>query len=437
MFASLYKKTDIAPLAAFRIIFGLLMAGLSCKLVLDGTIYRYYIAPKHTLTFIGFDWLQPLPGRLMYGYNLVMTIAAFGIAVGYKYRLSLASFFVLFTAEYLMQKTWYNNHYYLIMLLCILLFMVPANGYAALDSRQKPGIKTVNVPYWCHLIFILQLTIMYFFAAIAKCYPDWLNGTYPYVLFNNYNFTLPHVLKTPAFYSFIALGGFLFDLLIVPLLLYKKTRFLATLASLAFHLFNSFTLGSEIGFFPYLSLGMLVFFYPPETIRKLFFPTKAVLSDAHSAAGSHNNKGVVRYLLVPFFIIQLALPLRHLLISGNVLWTEEGHRLSWRMMQKAKSGTTQFRVVDRHTNKELPYNLKNILLSNQIRNLGGKPDMIWQAAQLIRKDCAAHGKEVAVYVTAKASLNGHAERLFINPATDLAHTTYNYFGHDSWVLLYD
>jgi len=115
---------------------------------LEGTIYRYFILPKHTLTFIGFDWLQPLPGKWMYAFNAIMALFAFGIAVGYKYRVSVAAFTVMWTAEYLMQKSWYNNHYYLVILLCIFLFIVPANKYASIDSRKNPSISQNTMPYW-------------------------------------------------------------------------------------------------------------------------------------------------------------------------------------------------------------------------------------------------------------------------------------------------
>ncbi|WP_316930169.1 HTTM domain-containing protein [Leeuwenhoekiella sp. MAR_2009_132] len=36
--------------------------------------------------------------------------------------------------------------------------------------------------------------------------------------------------------------------------------------------------------------------------------------------------------------MQLELPLRHWIIKDDVLWTEEGHRLSWRMMLRSKGG---------------------------------------------------------------------------------------------------
>lgn len=43
-------------------------------------------------------------------------------------------------------------------------------------------------------------------------------------------------------------------------------------------------------------------------------------------------------LLAVFVAIQIGMPLRHHLDPGDVAWTEEGHRYSWRMKLRSKSG---------------------------------------------------------------------------------------------------
>lgn len=47
------------------------------------------------------------------------------------------------------------------------------------------------------------------------------------------------------FYYFLAYSGFLFGLLIVPLLLWKRTRIFALILSALFHLFNACIWTSE------------------------------------------------------------------------------------------------------------------------------------------------------------------------------------------------
>ena len=48
--------------------FGLLIAVESFGALLTGWVKRAFIDPEFTFTFIGFEWLQPLPGNGMYWY---------------------------------------------------------------------------------------------------------------------------------------------------------------------------------------------------------------------------------------------------------------------------------------------------------------------------------------------------------------------------------
>src|SRR5690606_36090033 len=85
--------------------------------------------------------------------------------------------------------------------------------------------------------------------------------------------------------------GFGFDLLIIPLLLWKRTRIYAFFAALFFHLFNSVTL--HIGIFPYFALALAIFCFPPDGIRKIFFPKKSTFLPGSNEFGPrHKNQTV-------------------------------------------------------------------------------------------------------------------------------------------------
>jgi len=131
------------------------------------------------------------------------------------------------------------------------------------------------------------------------------------------------------------------------------------------------------------------------------------------------------------------LPLRHHFIKGDVLWTEEGHRLSWRMMLRFRDGYTSFKVVDKKTGHEIRYNVRDVLTPKQKASMNSQPDMIWQMAQRIHKEFAAKGIDVAVFADAKAGVNGAEWKPLIDPATDLAAAPWNYVLHNDWILMYD
>src|SRR5690606_27274906 len=150
----------------------------------------------------------------------------------------------------------------------------------------------------------------YFFATLAKFYPDWLDGTFTGILFTNLsNFpVLGSMFTEKWFHVFIAYAGIFFDGLIIPALLWKRTRNIAFISSLLFHLFNSVTL--QIGIFPYFALSFIVFFYKPETIRRIFFKNKPTLQPEDLSYHYSITKSLT-YFFIPFFIIQLILPIRH------------------------------------------------------------------------------------------------------------------------------
>lgn len=428
----LFKHIDNSALIVFRIFFGLLCFLESFGAILTGWVKRVLIAPKFTFSFIGFEWLQPLPGNGMYIYYIIMSVFGLLIMVGYKYRLAMLSFTLMWTGTYLMQKTSYNNHYYLLVLLSAIMVFLPANRYASMDVKLNPNLKSYSMPQWVKWVIVLQLFIVYTYASVAKLYPDWLNGSVTGLLMkskSNY-FLIGDLLQEKWIHYLLAYGGILFDGLIVPLLLFKPTRKYAFFVSIFFHLFNSFVF--QIGIFPYLSLAFSLFFFEPKTIQKLFLKKKPFYNKEELIILS-NRKTLIAVGTV-YFIIQTLLPIRHHFIKDNVLWTEEGHRLSWRMMLRAKYGIIEYSVVNNYTGKTHIVNLDDYLSDKQKRAASTKPDIIWQFAQYLKHIFEKDGQEVSIYVDSKISVNGKPFKAFIDPEADLAKLPWNTFKHNHWIL---
>ena len=427
----LFKAIDNSPLVVFRIFFGFLVACESFGAILTGWVKRILIDPEVTFSFIGFEWLKPLPGFGMYFYFLAMGVFGLAIMLGYRYRIAIISYTLLWAGVYFMQKTAYNNHYYLLLLISFLLIFLPANSYASLDVRQNRIKEENTMPYWISLLFIIQVAIVYVFASIAKFYPDWLDGTFTRnLLADSTNvITLKKLFLQKWFYLFIAYMGIIFDLLIVPLLLFKKTRMLALLASLTFHLFNAIFL--EIGIFPFFALTFALFFYEPETIRKIFLKKKPKI-EIENLHQNFYGKRIVYVLMVPYLIIQLLLPLRHHFIEGDVLWTEEGHRLSWRMMLRERNGYITIQIRDLKTGNVSIYDYQKNLTDKQAQNLATKPDFIWQYCQRIKEEYK--GKPIAIYIDCKNSINRKEYKSLIDPKFDMAKAKWDYFRHNEWLL---
>lgn len=432
MYKVLFKHIDNSGLIVFRIFFGLLCFLESVGAVITGWVRKTLVEPEFTFSFIGFEWLQPLPGNWMYVYYIIMGLFGLLIMVGYKYRLSMFMFATMWTATYLMQKSSYNNHYYLLFILSYLMVLLPANRYASVDVKLNPSIKQISMPAWCKWIFVTQLFILYTYASIAKLYPDWLDTTVIALLMQgkaNYPI-IGDLLQQKSIHYFIAYGGILFDGLIIPALLFKPTRKYAFFASIFFHLFNSIVF--QIGIFPYLSLAFSLFFFDPKTVKNIFLKKKPFYTSKEVIVPKYSN--LIIGLFCVYFLVHIALPLRHHFFKDDVLWTEEGHRLSWRMMLRAKSGTASYQVIDKATNNAIPINLNDYLTRKQRRGASTKPDMIWQFAQYLKQDFAKKGIAVEVYVRAYVSVNGKHSKQLIDPTVDLANEEWHHFKHHDWIL---
>ena len=430
----LFRQIDNTPLIIFRIIFGLLLFLESIGAIFTGWITRTLVEPKFTFNFIGFEFLQPLPGNGMYYYYLVMGIFGFCVMVGYRYRLAMVSFFIMWSSVYLMQKSSYNNHYYLTALLSFLMIFQPANNYLSFDVKRNPELKSISVPFWTSLLLMLQIGIVYFYGGIAKIYPDWLQAI-PVKLFLSSKVDYPLIgplFTKEWFHYFLSYSGMLFDILIIPLLLFRKTRIFGFALSVFFHLFNAIIF--QVGIFPFLSLSFAVFFFDAKIIHKLFLKKKPFYDKNEIILPKRKN---YYYLLIGvYFTIQLLLPLRHWMIKENVLWTEEGHRLSWRMMLRSKDGYQSFTVVDKTTQKTESINLSDYLTQKQIGTLSTKPDVIWQFAQRLKKEYAKKDQDIAVYVKGSVGINGGIHQPLINDTIDIASVKWQHFKHANWLLPY-
>lgn len=428
----LFTRIDNSALVLFRIFFGLLLFLEAFGAILTGWVKKTLIEPKFTFTFIGFEWLQPLPGNWMYGYFAVMAICGLLVMIGYKYRYSLGAFTLLWTAVYLMQKSSYNNHYYLLILLCGLMLLVPAHRYASLDVKLNPKLKSLSMPRWCNHAFVLQMFIVYTYAAIAKLYPDWTSGIVTRNLMQSKK-NLPIVgefLQQEWIPWFLAYSGILFDGLIIPLLLWKPTRKIAFCCAIFFHLFNSFVL--HIGIFPYMSLALCLFFFKPDDIRRIFFKKKPEYVEDEITIPPYKKLAVTLFSI--YFIVQILLPLRHWTFKDDVLWTEEGHLLSWRMMLRSRHGNMRFKVVNKTTDKIIYEYPKTHLTKKQAKKVTSKPDMAWQFAQYLKRLYKEQGHDVAVYAIGKVRVNSHPYHTLIDPEVDLAQEEWSHFKHHTWIL---
>src|SRR5690606_40731135 len=105
----LFTRIDNSALVVFRIFFGLLITIEAFGAIFTGWIRRTLIESSETFNFIGFEFLQPLPGDGMLYYYGVMGLFGVLVMLGLKYRISIIAYTIMWSGVYLMQKSSYNN----------------------------------------------------------------------------------------------------------------------------------------------------------------------------------------------------------------------------------------------------------------------------------------------------------------------------------------
>ena len=437
--AFLFAPVDIASLVFFRIAFGALMTWEVCRYFAYGWIGRYWIEPQFLFKYYGFSWVHPWPGNGMYIHWAVLGVLGVFIMTGFLYRFAVPIFFVLFTHSFLLDQALYLNHLYLVCLLAFLLAFMPANRAFSIDTWLWPGIRSQVTPAWTIWMLRLQIGVVYFYGGVAKISPDWLAGE-PMRSWLARRTDFPFIgqfFREEWAAYFFSYGGLLLDLLIVPFLLWKRTRIAAFIVAVLFHLMNARMF--QIGIFPFLAIAGTAMFFRPDWPRRIgdwlgYQTQRARAKAAEAAPLMPRFAGLAASLILLYAAVQLLVPLRHLLYPGRADWTYEGHRFSWRMKLHDRDARAKFYVIDENSFRQAEVPTRRFLQRIQANKMAARPDMILQFAHFVRdKLQSTSARPVRVEARVLASLNGRKPQLLIDQNVNLAAQPRTLW-HMPWIL---
>lgn len=430
------QPVDIAGLVVFRIAFGLAVSAFAFKQLTGGALDYHYSRPQFFFTYWGFEWLSPLQGSGMPILFAILLLAASCVVIGLCYRLSIAVTFVAFTYVFLLEQTLYNNHYYLIVLLSLLMNFMPLHQAFSIDALRKPSFASSTAPGWMLWLLRFQLGIVYFFGGIAKLNADWLGGQ-PMRMWLELKASYPGI--GPYFtedwcVQLFVWGGILLDLFAVPLLLWRPTRTWMFAWTVVFHIMNSTLF--HIGIFPWLMIVATTLFFPPSWPRHLL----RLPGFASSVTNATNDiqwsprRRIAATLLGTYVLLQLVIPLRHHLYPGDASWTEEGHHFSWRMMLREKKSGIRFFGRTADGSHEGVIDIRPYLNERQAAVMCRNPEFIRQFAHWLAEESRRRlGQDVEVRARVLVSLNGRKPQLLIDPRVDLAKQPKNW-RHSDWIV---
>ncbi|XP_063973510.1 vitamin K-dependent gamma-carboxylase [Diachasmimorpha longicaudata] len=478
----LYRPTDAASLGVARALFGLCMVieiveerGLSDIELKWRGAHACHFPLIHGMK-------QPSLPHMIALYTL-MLLGAFGIMLGFFFKLSCASFVIPYWYIFILDKSFWNNHSYLYGLVSTLFWGTGANRYCALDSSLQPK-NQASVPLWNYFILKCQFFLLYFLAGLKKSSREWLEGYSMMNLSEHWIFNIFKLFLTTAQIDFLIIHwfAFIFDLTIGFWLLFEKTRIPGMIFCAAFHLMNSRLF--SIGMFPYVCLATMGLFchvsWPRRIISSLIAlrssavreknqlitcstSKKEEMDDSDTKNRSKNDKNaistwmpksilpkdrvklktfkkkqkIVVFFLLLHIILQVFLPYSHFITKGYNNWVSGLYGYSWDMM--IHNWDTILVVVRVHDNE----NSKDYFIDPQawVQNerWSKHPDMVIQYAQCIKtqllktkqqvlrgakraKDITEWSKlssNLSIYIDVRCSLNSRFQQRMFDPNIDM------------------
>ena len=416
------RRVDAASLVVLRIAVGLLLFVSAVRFVARGWVDELLLAPSVHFHYWGFAWVGEPPAWLAYSLFITLAAASLALAAGLATRTSAALALVAFAWIELIDLTYYLNHYYFLTCLLATFVLVPPRPEA--DNR---------VPAWKLALVRTQVGLVYVYAGLAKLGSDWLLHAQPLDIWLARHADVPIVgrfLDEPWLAYASSWAGVGFDLLIVPALLWSRTRAWAYTILVVFHVATGLLF--PIGMFPYFMIAAATILFPPEWPRRWMAAGAALDRPVAVHPTLERSLGGVAAALL---LIQLLLPWRSLLYPGSTLWHEQGSRFAYRVMLVEKAGLIEYRVIDRKSGREWRVDPADELTRLQARMLSTQPDLILQYAHHLaeRFEHEMPGTSIEVRVDAFVSLHGRPARRLIDPDVDLAHE-HDTLAPKSWIL---
>ncbi len=449
----LFKPVDATSLAVFRIGVGIILLWDVIRYWNNGWISGQFIEPKFLFKYYGFSWVEPWSGDGMYLHFAFMGLMALLIILGAAYRIAIVLFTLSFSFVFLLDEARYLNHFYLVILFCVLLCVIPAHRYFSIDAWLRPRFRSETVPAWTLWVLCAQMEIMLIYAGIVKINPDWLRleplrmWLAESAIDKDLPAWLTYLNSQDWSIAVAAYGVIILHVVGAPLLLWKRTRLTVFCIYAAFHAQNHFVF--SIGIFPWFTLFASLLFFDPDWPKQLSRRVRSWLKRSgektevseltQPSLSSYNTPPLQQKLIILFLAFwvtsQTLIPLRHLLYPGNVAWTEEGQRFAWQMKLRDKRGWGKVFVIDYDKRKVWDVDPLEFLSETQLHIMSGNPDMILQFAHYLESfwENEYGSTHVEVKVTAYASLNGRRGELLIDPKRDLTEIERS-LRHADWIM---
>lgn len=408
------REVPVLGLSIYRLILGCILIWEVIYFYRIDFIQNFIFGPSFLFNY-DFLPLKPLSRTTMEWLIHGMLLASILIAIGRFTKWALAFMGISMAYLLLLDKGIYNNHLYLISLICFLLCFTDSERALSLGRMNKAA----SVPIWQYFLIQGQLAIVFVFGGIAKINPYWLNF-HPVreLLEIRASESGLDFIRSMVVEYIIMLGGIGFDILIPFLLWYRKTRTVAIILALFFNISNAWIF-KDINIFPFFMISSLILFVNQENLYRLIYKSEFKLK-VNKNQSKLTKYGL--YLFSLYFLVQMILPIRHFTFPGYVDWTGEGQYFAWRMkIQNRKIHEMKFALFDIDKREVHEINPVNFLNLSQYQQMSLHPKMMVQFAEFLKKEAMEKMQIRNCMVKSKVNVtfNGSDPVYVFNPNLDL------------------
>jgi hypothetical protein len=236
------RRTDARPVGLVRILVGLAAIGFA----LEAWVNMGRVLAPQVVDMPYVAWYPRLPITALPVFIAAWLSAALGLALGLRSRLCGAVLTACMAYTLFFDQQLYSNHLYLATLVVLLLTIADSGASFSLDARRTGGRDMIVE--WPILLLKMQISIVYFYAALLKINPQYLAGTmiagfWPF----SQSELLPGGLSPALVLPLIAWLSILLEFFLAVALWVPRLRWLALVVGVAFHMAIIWTGGARPG----------------------------------------------------------------------------------------------------------------------------------------------------------------------------------------------
>ena len=225
MLTWLTSETNPRPVGLARIIVG---AAAIIRVVIAVPILGKLTEPETLRAPLSVWFPDPTPA-LVASVMVVWFVAAILFMIGWRVSLTGPALLAAIVVVLSLDLQTYSNHLYLMAWLVLLLTLADAGAGLSIKRVQRPVVR------WTVFLLMMQVSVVYGFAAITKLSSEFLSGRVLAGALHGGLLSFPDPLRTREFLGAVAIAAVFVELFLAVFLWSPRFRPTAFILGLGFH----------------------------------------------------------------------------------------------------------------------------------------------------------------------------------------------------------